>query len=100
MTTTAKAMTTARATAPTKATAKATADPYGMTNKRTSSVNDKVRRDDVCPGKVLGCLGGLEGGLYGGVDFGLGELGGYADAVHDGLLVGGAVANDADSADA
>jgi len=44
--------------------------------------------------------GGLEGGFYAGVYFGMGELGGYADAVHDGLFVGGAVAYDADSADA
>ena len=45
-------------------------------------------------------LGGVEGGFYGGVYFGVGEFGGYTDAVHDGFLVGGAVAYDADSADA
>ena len=45
-------------------------------------------------------LGGVEGGFYGGVYFGVGEFGGYTDAVHDRFLVGGAVAYDADSADA
>ena len=45
-------------------------------------------------------LGGVEGGFYGGVYFGVGEFGGYTDAVHNRFLVGGAVAYDADSADA
>ena len=44
--------------------------------------------------------GGAEGGFDAGVDLGLGELGGDTDAVHDGALVGGAVADDADTADA
>ena len=44
--------------------------------------------------------GGVEGGFYGGVYFGVGEFGGYSNAVHDGFFVGGAVAYDADSADA
>ena len=39
-----------------------------------------------------------EGGFDAGVDFGGGEFGGYADAVHDRLIVGGAVAYDADAA--
>jgi hypothetical protein len=47
-----------------------------------------------------GWLDGLESGFYSGVDLGLGEFGGDTDAVHDRLLVGGAVAYDADSADA
>jgi hypothetical protein len=42
----------------------------------------------------------LESGFYAGVHFGLGELGGHPDAVHHGFFVGGAVAYDADSADA
>jgi hypothetical protein len=44
--------------------------------------------------------GGVESGLDGGVDLGVGELGGYTDAIHDRFFVGGAVAYDADSADA
>jgi hypothetical protein len=51
-------------------------------------------------GKQLQQLGGVEGGFDGGVDFGLGEFGGYADAVHDRLLIRRPVAYDADSADA
>ena len=42
----------------------------------------------------------MKGSFDGGVDLGLSELGGYADAVHDGFFVRGAVADDADSADA
>ncbi len=44
--------------------------------------------------------GGAEGGFDAGVDLGLGELGGDADAVHDRLLVRRAVADDADAAHA
>ena len=42
----------------------------------------------------LGDANGAYGLLDGGVDLGLSELGGYSDAVHDGFLVGGAVAYD------
>ena len=45
-------------------------------------------------------LAGSHGGFDAGVDLGVGELGGDADAVHDGVGVGRAVADDAGAADA
>ena len=45
-------------------------------------------------------LGSMESGFDGGVYFGVGEFRSYSDAIHDGFLVRGAVAYDADSADA
>src|ERR1700722_7173189 len=65
--------------------------PGGQRNSFPPSCNKRQWR--------LQLLGGLEGSFYAGVDFGLGELGGNPNSVHDCLFVGGAVAYDADSAD-
>lgn len=48
----------------------------------------------------LGAAGAGYGGFDAGVDLGLGELGGDADAVEDGFFVGRPMAYDADAADA